>query len=193
MNVEETIALRAFDVTCSRRDEERFFDGKTRAECAGVRQRMADKNYFLRLIAVFKTVSTSTSASRSIAPTWLKLAHRTTVLGETADNGLTCPRQGLPPQRRSETACGGPAASVGSRRSRRNRRPGHSERARSSRPRHALPGDRLTLLRSDRSTFFARRAGPYQKLRLPALWLVEAVPKRRHVPSLPGIAGGVPC
>ena len=214
MNVGKTIALRAFSVTCLCRDRSRFSSGKHRAKRAAVVLSRSHKNHDLSSFGVGNAVFNisqhrSPSVSEAIRPVAICLvaicpvcaefSQRANVPGDTAGGGTSSPHgaagagQGLSAQHRSEAARRRSSDASGARRARRRRRPRHSERARSARPGHGLPSAWVARLRSDSAPLAACRARARPKLRLPALWLVETVPQRWRVPSMPHTAGGVPC
>lgn len=103
------------------------------------------------------------------------------------------PGQGLPSLNRSQAACGRATHASGAHRPESSDSTRRIERIRAARSRHALPGARIAHRGSfcaDQRACLLRNS---KRLRLPALWVVETVPGRRHVSSLPTVAGGVLC
>jgi len=214
MNVSRTISLVALRVTCLRRDRQRFFARKTPCQTSSADPRMAHKNHDLSPSVVGKPVFNIsqhrspcvsgairpvTNCHVAICPVFAEFSQRADVLGETPPGELSSPhgspgaRQGLSAQHRSQAARRGSADASCARRARSRRRSGLAERVRSARPGHGLPSARVARLRSHLAAVADGRARARRKFPLPALWVVQAVPQRWHVPSVPTTAGGAPC
>ena len=107
--------------------------------------------------------------------------------------GGALPRQGLPAQHRPQAPCRRSADASGAHRSEPRDGAGFDERIRPPRSGNARPRARVAGDGPFCTAVHARLQRTLAPLRLPALWVVEALPTRRHVPSLPTVAGGVLC
>ena len=106
---------------------------------------------------------------------------------------VACARRGVPKQHRPQTTRSWAPAASGIDRSEPRDSAGPHERTCAPRSRDAFTRTRVAGDGSFRTSLHAGFQRTLDALRLPALWVVEALPSRRHVPSLPTVAGGVLC